>query len=375
MNKQVVRYSIVIFYLLIALEFFYMASPFAIYFYSVYGPGLRFLNANPVMAWLSSFFLPHIVFETSSLWLNLRDVFGAALAIIGFLAFCVGAGQVYYHKLSKKGAVTGGIYNHIRHPQYLSLGICSFGLLLLWPRYIALIMFVAVLFAYCFLAKAEERECERKFGSSYIQYKTRTNMFLPFGLPLTDKLPELPKSGLKRYMAILALYLVTVTASVGLANGLNSWSLDSLYALYSKDAAYLSSNKLDEDTLAKIVEIALADEEIQIMLENAKRGTNTRFINYVLPAEWYVSEIPMNVVEGATGHYSPADYERNLYKVIFTRAHLRTDQQVEGKEIILNTAKRTPVVEVWVDLSQYTVIDKKDPPETVMYESIPVPLY
>ncbi|NIO05442.1 MAG: DUF1295 domain-containing protein [Proteobacteria bacterium] len=287
MNRQVVRYSVVIFYLLIPLEFFYMASPFAIYFYSVYGPGLRFLNANPVMAWLSSFFLPHIVFETSSVWLNLRDVLGAALAIIGFLAFCVGAGQVYYYKLSKKGAVTGGIYNHIRHPQYLSFGICSFGLLLLWRRYIALIVFVAVLFAYYFLAKAEENECERKFGPSYVQYKKRTNMFLPFGLPLTNKLPGLPESGLKRYMAIFALYLVTVTASVGLANGLKSWSLDSLYALYSKDAAYISLNKLDEDTFAKIVEIALAEEEIRIMLENAKGGASTRFINYILPTEWY----------------------------------------------------------------------------------------
>jgi protein-S-isoprenylcysteine O-methyltransferase Ste14 len=153
MNKRVVRCSVVIFYLLIALEFFYMASPFAIYFYSVYGPGLNFLNANPVMAWLSSFFLPHIVFETSSGLLNLRNVLGAALAIIGFLAFCVGAGQLYYHKLARKGAVTGGIYNHIRHPQYLSFAICSLGVLLLWPRYIALIMFIAVLFAYYFLAK------------------------------------------------------------------------------------------------------------------------------------------------------------------------------------------------------------------------------
>ncbi len=176
-------------------------------------------------------------------------------------------------------------------------------------------------------------------------------------------------------MAIWALYLGTVVASVGLANGLKSWSLDSLYTLYSKDAAYVSVSKVDEDTFDTIVEIALTDEEVQAMLKKARVGEGTRFINYVLPTEWYVSEIPMNVVEGATGHYSPADYDNKLYKIIFTRAHLITGQQVEGKEIILNTARRTPVVEVWVDLSQQKVTAIKNPPESVKYENIPVPLY
>ncbi len=37
-------WALAIFYMLIAFEFFYMAGPFAIYFYSVYGPGLNFIN-------------------------------------------------------------------------------------------------------------------------------------------------------------------------------------------------------------------------------------------------------------------------------------------------------------------------------------------
>lgn len=31
--------------------------------------------------------------------------------MLGFLSFCIGATQVYSHKLARKGAVTGGIYN------------------------------------------------------------------------------------------------------------------------------------------------------------------------------------------------------------------------------------------------------------------------
>ena len=215
-KKSVKRtfWTVAVFYLLTAFELVYMASPFAIYFYSVYGPGLNFISENQVLAWLSSFFMPHIVVETSSVLLNLHNVIGAVLAAAGFLTFCVGAGQVYYHKLARKGAVTGGIYNFIRHPQYVSLSICSFGLLLLWPRYIVLLTFVAMLFAYYFLAKAEESECEEKFGQSYIDYKNKTNMFLPFKVPLADKLPGLPKARLKRYPAILGLYVFTVAVSI-----------------------------------------------------------------------------------------------------------------------------------------------------------------
>ena len=83
----------------------------------------------------------------------------------------------------------------------------------------------------------------------------------------------------------------------------------------------------------------------------------------------------MNTIEGARGHYHPSDYDKNLYKIVFTRAELRTDQEVEGKEILFNTLKRVPLVEVSVNVPQNRIVDIKSPPETVKYENIPVPLY
>jgi hypothetical protein len=74
-------WAVAILYVLIAFEFFYMASPFAIYFYSVYGPGLSFINNTPALAWLSSVFLPHIVVETSSVLLNLHTAIGPCLLL------------------------------------------------------------------------------------------------------------------------------------------------------------------------------------------------------------------------------------------------------------------------------------------------------
>ena len=137
------------FYLIIGFEFFYMISPFAVYFYSVYKPGLDFINQNPSLSWLNQIFLPHIVNETSSGLLNWLPQLGLILVFSGFAVFCIGAVQVYYSKLFKKGAVIKGLYIFVRHPQYTALIISGFGLLILWPRYIALIDYITMLFLYC----------------------------------------------------------------------------------------------------------------------------------------------------------------------------------------------------------------------------------
>ena len=36
----------IVFYILIVFEFFYMVSPFAVIFYSLYAPGLKLLSSN-----------------------------------------------------------------------------------------------------------------------------------------------------------------------------------------------------------------------------------------------------------------------------------------------------------------------------------------
>jgi len=370
-------WAIAAFYMLIAFEFFYMVSPFAIYFYSVYKPGLNFANEHPWMAWLASFFLPHFTEKTSSTLIDLHTAVGSVLAIVGFVTFCMGAGQVYYYKLARKGAVTGVVYNFIRHPQYASLAVCSFGLLLLWPRYIVLIVYVTMLFAYYFLARAEERECEEKFGQSYVDYKNKTNMFLPFSFPLVDKLPRLPKSGLGRSMSILALYFLTVISSICLARGIQSFALESLYALYSENSAYISMTRMAPDKLEKLVEIALANDEVQARLGDATGSINTKFLNYVLPSERHFGAIAMNPVEGTEGHYffSWPDYDKNLYKIVFTKADLRTDENVQGKELLRSVVRRTSIVEVWIDLSQNQVTRIQNPPTTTRFGNIPLPIF
>ncbi len=373
-QKRGTFWALAAFYMLIAFEFFYMASPFAIYFYSVYKPALDLLNKVPGLAWLVGFFLPHIVLGTSSALINLHSELGAVLAVGGLLAFSIGASQVYWHKLTKKGAVTGGIYKVVRHPQYASLIISGVGLLLLWPRYIVLVMFVTMLFAYRALARIEERECETRYGQPYRDYKEKTAMFLPFRIPLMDRLFRLPASRPARYLALSALYIVSLVVAVGLAWGTERLAVGSLYAFYSKDAAYISVAAIEPRALETIVKTALADPGVQTRLGRAGDGTGAKFLNYVLPTDWYVPEIPMYIPEGE-GHSFPSDYDKNLYKIVFTRAEMRAGRDAEGRTIITDTARRTPVMEVWVDLAGARVIKIEDPPKSVMYESIPVAVY
>lgn len=361
-----------LFYLLIILEFFYMASPFAIYFYSVYKPGLVFFSGNPALSWLSSTFLPHLIVDTKSTLINYHNHAGAILTLFGLLGFIVGAIQVYYYKLFKKGAVIGGIYNFIRHPQYVSLAISGFGILLLWPRFIVLISFITMLFVYYLLARVEEKECEGKFGESYIKYKEKTNMFLPFKTP-GNLIPKLPESGIKRYSAIAVLYCFCVLSGILLASSIGNYSVDSLYAHVTKNSLYVSAARVEQKRLNSVVEVALSSKEVKDKVSSM--DPQKRYLNYVLPVKWHVSEIPMSPVDGGDGHEFPKYFNRDLWKVIFTEAKINYGANVEGRDILLKTNRIVPIVEVWVDLAKNRVTDIKGLPATSRYGDMPLPLY
>lgn len=363
------------FYFLIAFEFLYMASPFAVYFYSVYRPALDFFNSSPVLAWLIRFFMPHAIPETRSTFINLHNIIGAVLAGLGFLGFCIGAVQVYYHKLARKGAVTGGIYNWIRHPQYACFIVCSFGLLILWPRYIVLIMFTTMLFVYYLLARAEERECEAKFGQSYIEYKNKTGMFLPFRLGKGFRLPELSRSRVGKAGFMLAVYLLTLTIAIGIALGINRLSLNNLYAIYTKNSANISASRMDTVKLQKVLDIAWQDKAVTAEIDRTGDRNRMKMLNYILPTTWYEAEIPMNSVHGARGHSAPSGYDRNAYKIIFTKAVIRQNRDVDGREILENVAEREPIVEVWVNVAEGKVTRILQMPKHIMYENTPVAVY
>ncbi len=158
-KKALLRSSIVLSFI-IAFEVLIMISPFAGFFYSVFNPILLKLAASSSTRWLSAFYLPHMVLP-QDLLLQFIRVMGSVLFIAGMVIFLVCAGQIYTAKFRKKGAVLGGLYAFIRHPQYLALGIAGLGLSILWPRFLTLVLWLLMTIVYYFLARDEERRMLR----------------------------------------------------------------------------------------------------------------------------------------------------------------------------------------------------------------------
>ena len=354
------------FYALIAFEFFYMASPFAAYFYGVYGPGLDLLETSGWSSWLIRFFLPHAVAETSSRAIDMLGWVGGALFFGGLAVFAAGAVQVYRAKLGRRGAVTGGLYRHIRHPQYLGLIVAGIGMALLWPRYLVVVATVTVIFVYIALARAEERLCHARFPG-YADYAKATGMFLPrrFGLALPvgrGRAARLAAWGLA-YPAALGLALLA-------AAGLRSHAIDSFYVHEAPEGVYLSVVRIPETDLAAVAGIARAAPGASAALSG-----KTQLIAYVLPTAMYVSEIPMVLPPGETfGHRVPPDRDSSLYKVVFTESVLGGAGPASGRDILRRAVNKTPLAEIHVDLGAGRVTATFPPPAEPYYGDRQVPV-
>ncbi len=180
-TKKALLQSAIVLYFIIALEVLIMISPFAGFFYAVFNPILLKLAAQPSTRWLSAFYLPHMVLP-QDVFLQFVRVMGSVLFVLGVVVFLICAGQIYFAKFAKRGAVLGGLYAFIRHPQYFALGMAGLGLAILWPRFLTVVLWLIMAFVYYFLAKDEERRMLKIHEETYRAYIKKTGMFLPKGI-------------------------------------------------------------------------------------------------------------------------------------------------------------------------------------------------
>ena len=370
-STRILFWTSALFYVLIAFEFFYMASPFAAYFYSVYGPGLDGLQQFGFSGWTLWFFLPHLVEETRSTLINLAEGLGIVLFFGGILGFTVGAFQVYRAKLTKSEAVTGGLYRYIRHPQYLALIIASFGMLLIWPRFLVLFSTCLVVLAYTLLAKTEERICLNKYDR-YADYLSRTGRFLPKSW-FPFEIPTFRNKIVNWIFGISAWTGIVLIATIA-AFGLRELAIGSLYTHQTKAGVYLSITEIDDASLSSVAKIVVQAPEAAAALQML--SIDGKLLAYVLPTNMYVSEIPMHLPEGKRfGHTVPRDRNRDLYKVIFTRAEFSAAGLPEGESIIAHAVNKHPLIEVHVNLQSEKVEAVFPPPKIAFYPDVQVPLF
>lgn len=360
-------------YLLIAFEFFYMASPFAIYMYAVYQPGLDFLGNFPSVAWLTGFFMPHLVVDTKSVILNNITGVGIIIAAAGFSAFVVCAAQIYYSKLFNNKAVISGIYKYIRHPQYTAFALCSFGVLLVWPRYLSLFSFVIMLFLYYWLARIEERECDEKFGEDYRIYKRKTAMFFPI-----PKALKAPGSGIIIFMKRVpkpVLFIGLCLLAFAFAIKIRQVSVAQLYSYTTSDGAWMSIYQADTAMMHELSTTLRANEQIGELIDK-KADNRAQLIYYVMPEEMYISEIPMLKPDSATCHVRSADYEQGNYKVVITEGvHSSEGCSLSGQNLILSTRFLKPIAELSIGADRKSIENIIDLPQSDRYKNVPEPVF
>jgi protein-S-isoprenylcysteine O-methyltransferase Ste14 len=367
--RRVLKPAIWAFYLVIVFEILFMISPFALYFYSAYGPTLNVLHRWPETAWLTKFFLPHFS-QTSSSLLNALPTLAGVLLLVGLLLFLVAAVPLYWTKFRRRGMVSGGLYAVIRHPQYVGLAVMGLGTTLIWPRFLVLITYVTMLCLYAILARWEEERCLAQFGDSYHAYQAQTGMFLPQSL--SKRLPGiLPASGGKRVVAAVGLYVALIAASLSLGFGLRDYSLRSLSAFYTPDVAVLSPALLSARELSTAYRTAVADAGVQQALRTAIPG---KLLVYVVPVEWDLPDLPMETIHQSGGHHTPADFDRRHYKLLFTSIRTHTPEAM-GWDIVKAAYGRDPIILVKVDISTAEVTSIETPPPHVFWGDISTPMF
>jgi len=304
-RQRLVPGAAFVFYLLIALEAVIMITPFTVYFYAVYAPVLNRLEAHPWTAWLTAFFLPHITYTGSPVLVTLAWL-APVLLTLGLAVFLACAIQVYSAKLWRRGVVTGGLYRLVRHPQYLGLGIAGLGLLLYWPRFIILLLYLSMLFIYYLLARHEEARMEARFGEAYRRFCEATPMFLPGGIggkAVAWLVPARPRGS-----ALAALWLATLVAGTAIAFGARSYSLARVPMVrYSDTLSVVSLSPAGGAAIEQAVATALDHPEVRALLGKFHTRPDHSLVAYLVPREYMMQHLIADLGEHEAHHGGPRE--------------------------------------------------------------------
>jgi protein-S-isoprenylcysteine O-methyltransferase Ste14 len=110
--------------------------------------------------------------------------FSHLMVFPGLVIFAVGCTLVIFgwdkiFNAKNKFVVTNGLYNYIRHPQYLGILIATLGMVIYSFSPISLLLWPVLILLYYRLARREEKIMENIYGQDYVDYKKKVGMFLP----------------------------------------------------------------------------------------------------------------------------------------------------------------------------------------------------
>ncbi len=314
-RKKLTSSAILILYAVIMLEGLLMATPFALYLYSVYFPFLEILQQSILTAWISSFFFRHVVVETNSIFL---EIIGRLWLLfpIGLIGFFLFAFQVYWAKFRRKGVVKNFVYKFIRHPQYLFFMMAGFGVLFTWPRMMMLILFTIMSIFYFYLARFEESKMAAQHPE-YLEYLKKTAMFIP-GNP-GGKLFKLLFGWIpNQIVAQLTAIVLIITIIFGSAVGLRNLTIANISTikLPDKHTLAVSIYPHSEQYLRDAIQMTMASNSVKNAL--SEQG-NVSFISHIMPENY-----------GMLGHFTEVDREKFRNRMLSNKLSIR--ERVWGTE-------------------------------------------
>ncbi|MGI9327635.1 MAG: methyltransferase family protein [Pseudomonadales bacterium] len=372
-KDRTVKTSAWFLYTLIVLEILFMVSPFAAYYYSIYATPLNALQESQYTAWLTMYLLPHFTYSDS--WLaNGLILVSWPLILLGIVLFVFGFCQIYWSKITRKGAVDAGLYRFIRHPQYVALAVIGLGSSLYWSRFIVVIAFVSMLCLYYFLARVEERICLDKFGESYRIYLERTGMFLPpdWEARWRSLNWHFPKAPWLRVTAIASLYAVVLALTIGAGFLLRSHVIESLGSEVGESRVTVFLAPVSAQTNSAVV---------KLLDEAALSGD----VAYVAPSSWKVPELGLTASSSRhqgggidelfhpTTHGNLLSYSQDSLSVVMAEAAY-ANSEVRGAARFTRALNVRPIQFVELDMTVGEIVEHRPATES-QWAGIPVPTF
>lgn len=128
-------------------------------------------------------------YPSANLWSSLLGLGETGMAIamflgylfvfVGIALFARGWHELYRARREQRLA-TDGLYAIMRHPQYTGLFIALWGEgVIHWPTVFSITVYPIIVVAYALLAKREEREMVKRFGSEFSRYREKVPAFIP----------------------------------------------------------------------------------------------------------------------------------------------------------------------------------------------------
>ncbi|MGV1098643.1 methyltransferase family protein [Thiovibrio sp. JS02] len=388
-------------YFLIGVEIIIMISPFALYFYSVYGPILNTLAAHPITGWTTEFFLPHLVFLDDPLLEAVSYL--QVLLFVGLFLFFAAAVPLYYGRFTGKGVVRLSFYARIRHPQYLFLAISGFGLLLYWPRFIVLVLYITMLFVYYLLARHEEWRMMGEHPEVYERYMANTPMFLP-GEP-GGRFFRLVFGWIHpKWLALVVAYLLSILLAVLLALGVRDHAVGRVRVIQGVDAPPLVSVfPRPDDEIRAVYQAGLANAEVREILAGV--GANAV---YLLPGDFFLNallteedrrfsdqmierfpeilEWHQHKFQGGLGRFFRIFYnfvrtwgtletDYDVERLIFIRVEDRRGEMVSAEHLFDIGLRRRPVLLVDLDAASRKMVSLVITTDNHKWGTVPMPSF